>query len=118
MPNNNQPVRSGQNSLQELFDRASLLISEARAYIGRTANYATVITSFELGRYIVEEEQRGQDRAAYGAHVLEALSDFLSATFGRGFSRRNLTNMRMFYLAYRDRKPLIWQSPITKSTTD
>lgn len=87
----------------------------ARAYSGQATNYATVLTSFELGHYIVEEEQNGQDRAAYGAHVLEALSSFLSAKFGRGFSRRNLTNMRMFYLAYRDREPLILQSPIAKS---
>lgn len=106
------------NRLQELRERASLLVSEARAYIGQAANYATVLTSFELGRYIVEEEQSGQDRAAYGAHVFEALSSFLSAKFGRGFSRRNLTNMRMFYLAYRDCEPLIWQSPIAKSKGD
>lgn len=74
-----------------------------------------MITSFELVCYIVQEEQRGQNGAAYGAHVLEALSDYLGVEFGRGFSRRNLTSMRVFCLAYRDREPLIWQSSIAKS---
>ena len=102
------------NSLQELFNKASAVITDARTYIGQTANYATVLTSFMLGRYIVEEEQRGKDRAAYGAHVLDALSAYLTEEFGRGFSRVNVANMRKFYLADRDRAIQIVQSSITQ----
>lgn len=94
---------SNDNRLQELCEQASTLVSRARAYIGQATNYATVLTSFELGRYIVEEEQHGQDRAAYGAHVLDVLSTYLTDKYGRGFSRTNVANMRQFYLAYQDR---------------
>lgn len=107
-----QIANAREKSLQELCERASVLVNGARSYIGQMSNYATVLTSFELGRFIVEEEQNGQDRAAYGAHVLDVLSTYLTNGFGRGFSRANVANMRQFYLAYQDRAPQIVQSPI------
>ncbi len=63
MPDEIQIADAREISLQELCERASALVSGARSYIGQMSNYATVLTSFELGRYIVEEEQNGQDRA-------------------------------------------------------
>lgn len=112
MPDEIQIANVHEESLQELCERASALVNGARSYIGQMSNYATVLTSFELGRYIVEEEQNGQDRAAYGAHVLDVLSTYLTDRFGRGFSRANVANMRQFYLAFQDRAPQIVQSPI------
>lgn len=105
---------ANQNRLGELCERAGVLIQGARSYIGQMSNYATVLASFELGRYIVEEEQNGQDRAAYGTHVLDVLSAYLTERFGRGFSRRNVASMRKFYLAFRDRESQIVQSPIAQ----
>ena len=57
-----------------------------------------VHTNFEIGRRIVQEEQRGEDRAAYGEEVIRTLADRLTGEFGKGFSLSNLRSMRQFYL--------------------
>jgi len=59
-------------------------------------------TYFLVGRAVVEFEQKGAERAAYGAQLLERLGADLSARFGRGFSPVNLGAMRLFYLTYVD----------------
>lgn len=59
-----------------------------------------VYTYFEIGRMIVEEEQNGKERAEYGKQLLKGLSDKLKTEFGKGFSQRNLEQMRQFYLIY------------------
>jgi hypothetical protein len=64
-----------------------------------------------VGRRIVEEEQAGQARAGYGELLIEHLSSDLTSRFGRGFGRRNLFQMRAFYLAYAD----ILQTPSAHS---
>lgn len=61
------------------------------------------MTNFEIGRRIVEHEQKGAKRAAYGAELLKELSVRLTEEFGRGFSEDNLSNMRRFFLTWRDR---------------
>lgn len=96
-------------SLDEMLRRASQLVSLSRSYIGQAVNLITVYTSFELGRYIVEEQQQGSSRAGYGKRVIEALSESLTNEYGRGFSKTNLGYMRQFYLAYREREPEIRQ---------
>src|ERR1039458_10115248 len=65
--------------------------------------FVQVHTNFEIGRRIVQEELRGEDRAAYGEQVIRALADRLTAEFGRGFSLSNLKSMRQFYLQNQDR---------------
>jgi DUF1016 N-terminal domain len=65
-----------------------------------TANLAIVNIYLEIGRMIVEEEQQGKSRAEYGKVVLKNLSDRLVNKFGKGFSERNLEQMRQFYLVY------------------
>ena len=65
-----------------------------------------------LGRYIVEQEQQGAERAKYGAKVLDSLSSYLTEEYGRGFSRSNVAGMRQFYMAYKDRENEIIQSGI------
>jgi len=59
-----------------------------------------VVTNFEVGRLIVENEQQGAQRAAYGRALLKELAASLTEEFGRGFSLTNLKLMRQFYLAY------------------
>ena len=53
-----------------------------------------------IGRHIVEYEQSGEERAAYGANLIEMLATDMTRRFGRGFSRQNLWQMRQFGLAY------------------
>lgn len=66
----------------------------------RASNRALVIRNFLLGRYIVEFEQNGTNRAEYGESLLLELSNALKSSLGRGFSVDNLEWMRRFYVAY------------------
>jgi predicted nuclease of restriction endonuclease-like (RecB) superfamily len=82
----------------EFFEGIRQLIAGAQATVARGVNLVQVHTNFEIGRRIVEEELRGQDRAAYGEEVIRALADRLTGEFGKGFSFSNLKSMRQFYL--------------------
>lgn len=86
------------------------LVLSARQSVARGVDLLQVCTNYEIGRRIVEQEQKGADRAEYGANLLNELSAKLSAEFGNGFSRSNLEYMRRFYLAYPDRLPAISQT--------
>ena len=95
-----------------LFEKSKFLIDNARGSMGVLVNTVTVYTNFLLGKYMVEEEQHGADRAKYGAKILNSLSAYLTKEYGRGFFRSNLAGMRKFYLVYRDRDEAIVQSQI------
>ncbi len=88
-------------------------IASARATVSRGIDLVQVHTDFEIGRRIVEQEQKGKGRAAYGEEVIKALAERLVEEFGRGFSERNLASMKAFYLQYRDRRPIL-QTPSAK----
>ena len=77
------------------------LLEAARRNAVRTVNALMTATYWEIGRRIVEFEQQGKDRAGYGEQLLDQLSADLTSRFGRGFGRRNLFQIRAFYLAYR-----------------
>ncbi|HLK47107.1 MAG TPA: PDDEXK nuclease domain-containing protein [Bryobacteraceae bacterium] len=82
----------------DFIDGIRRLIADARTTVARGVDLLQVRTNFEIGRRIVEEEQRGADRAAYGEEILRALADRLAREFGKGFSHTNLKLMRLFYL--------------------
>ena len=63
-------------------------------------NLSMVYAYFEIGRMIVEEEQHGENRAAYGKQLLKELSAYLTSRFGKGYSAENLKLMRRFYSIY------------------
>lgn len=88
------------NSLDGLFKKVSSLIEQARKTVSTTVNLAEVYTKYQIGRYIVETEQEGSNRAQYGKHVLEELSERLTERFGSGWSYPNLRKIRQFYLVY------------------
>jgi predicted nuclease of restriction endonuclease-like (RecB) superfamily len=85
------------------FDGIRELIAGARTTVARGVDLVQVHTNFEIGRRIVQEEQRGEDRAAYGEEVIRTLADRLTGEFGKGFSLSNLRSMRLFYLQSQDR---------------
>ena len=85
---------------KELLFNISVLLDNARKKVVSTVNQTMVITYFEIGRMIVEDEQNGENRAEYGKAVLKELSLYLTERFGKGFSQRNLEQMRQFYLSY------------------
>ena len=83
-----------------LFKEIKDLITQSRKKVIKTVNSEMVLTYFQIGRLIVESEQKGEERAEYGKETLKDLSRSLSAEFGKGFSVDNLENMRKFYLVY------------------
>ena len=87
----------------QLFGKIAGLLNEARKFIVKNVNQTIVLTYFEIGKLIVEEEQEGKERAEYGKSVLKELSQKLTGEFGKGYSVYNLERMRNFYLVFRDR---------------
>ena len=83
-----------------VFGDVSNIIDAARESAARSVNAAMTAAYWLIGRRIVEFEQSGEDRAEYGAALVERLAEDLTVQFGRGFSLRNICNMRLFYLAY------------------
>lgn len=79
------------------------LIQSARNAAASAVNLLQVLTNFEIGRRIVEHEQKGARRAGYGQEMLTALSSRLTEEFGKGFSVTNLQLMRKFFLEYQSR---------------
>ena len=72
------------------------LLELARRAAARSVNALMTASYWEIGRRIVEFEQGGRDRAEYGETLLARLATDLTARFGRGFSRQNLQQMRLF----------------------
>jgi len=76
------------------------LMEAARRAAARSVNAVMTATYWEIGRRIVELEQRGESRAEYGKQIIERLAKDLSDRLGRGFQKSNLFQMRAFYLTY------------------
>ncbi|MCG9792401.1 PDDEXK nuclease domain-containing protein [Flavobacterium algicola] len=83
-----------------LFSQVVVLLQNARQHVLRAVNSTMVYTYFEIGKMIVEEEQKGKERAEYGKQILKGLSTDLTKEFGKGFSMRNLEQIRKFYKTY------------------
>lgn len=98
-----------------IFEDIRHLITTARSMVARNVNILQVLTNFEIGRRIVEEEQKGSVRAKYGTQIITELSKRLTTEFGRGFSRSNLEYMRKFYQMYQSRVSGISQTASGKS---
>ena len=87
-------------SYQRLIDLISNCLTQGRVQAAKQVNTVLIQTYWQIGRYIVEFEQAGQERAEYGSRLLNQLSKDLKASHGKGFSRRNVLDMRRFYLTY------------------
>ena len=85
---------------KEFLEKVAALLEQARKKVKANVNQTMVYTYYEIGRRIVEEEQNGADRAEYGKHLLQELSEYLTDEFGKGFSADNLKLMRRFYAVY------------------
>lgn len=99
-----------QNTEIDFISGVRDLLVEARQSVVKQVNATMIKTYYEIGRRIVEQEQQGKEVANYGDYLLVRLSESLSGSFGKGFSKRNLELMRQFYLTYK-----IAKSPISQS---
>lgn len=84
----------------QLIDSIGTILKEARSRIATAVNTTLVQTYWNIGRYIVEFEQNGSERAEYGSNLLGRLSADLSHRYGKGFSRSNILYMRKFYICF------------------
>ena len=84
----------------ELLNNIKKIIEEAKHKISKDVNTTMVMTNMNIGKMIVEHEQKGNAKAEYGAATLKLLSKELTNIYGRGISRSNLQSMRKFYLQY------------------
>ncbi len=90
-----------ENNYDSILTNVAELLEQARRLSARSVNAIMTATYWEIGRQIVETEQKGEERAEYyGKEIVDRLSKDLTDRFGRGFGRRNLFQMRLFYLAY------------------
>lgn len=85
---------------QGLLRKISETYTRGQVQAVQAANVELVATYWGVGRHIVEFEQAGQVRAAYGKALIERLATDLGLRHGKGFSRSNLVRFRQFYLAY------------------
>jgi hypothetical protein len=83
-----------------LYSRVREILDSARTNVARSVNTTQVVTNWLIGREIVEEQQRGKNRADYGKALLKGLSEYLQSEFGRGYSVDNLEWFRTFYITY------------------
>jgi predicted nuclease of restriction endonuclease-like (RecB) superfamily len=88
------------HSPENLYNKVAELLKVAQSTVVQTVNKTMVQTYFEIGKMIVEEEQKGKERAEYGQQLIEELSIRLLNEFGKGFSSTNIKQMRSFYLTY------------------
>lgn len=88
-----------------LFENIKTIIAETQHYIVRNVNATMILTYFQIGKMIVEDEQQGSQRAEYAKETLTHLSNGLNKEFGKGYSLSNLEYMRSFYIIYRHRIP-------------
>lgn len=100
MSTTQKPAIPEPTSLTTLIDQIAEVVQQARSHVRQSVNQAMVASYWEIGRLIVEHEQQGQARAAYGQRQLAELSDRLTELFGKGFDERNLRHMRAFFLYF------------------
>src|SRR5664279_4895610 len=102
-----RPGASPRGPYRELLSGVARLIEQGRLAAVRSVNVVLTSTYWLVGQRIVEHEQTGSERAAYGEELIKRLAEDLTARLGRGFSERNIRQMRLFYLG--------WQIPQTAS---
>ncbi|GAB4350362.1 MAG: PDDEXK nuclease domain-containing protein [Flammeovirgaceae bacterium] len=83
-----------------LYSDIKIILEQARERSYRTINFLMVEAYWNIGRLIVEEEQKGKRRADYGSFLIKELSKKLTKDFGKGFDERNLWYMVKFYNAF------------------
>ena len=95
-----QSSQVAQENAGSLLANLRAVILEARRQAITAVDVVQVRTCWVVGRHIVEFEQAGQTRAAYGKAVLAQVSAQLTSEFGKGFDASNLRYMRLFYQAF------------------
>lgn len=86
--------------MKKFYENIKKIIENARDTAYKAVNFAMVSAYWQIGKVVVEEEQKGNKRAKYGEYLIKHLSLRLNKDYGKGFTERNLRNMRDFYLTF------------------
>ncbi len=105
-----------QDNYDSILSQFVELLEQSRRLTARSVNALMTATYWEIGRRIVEVEQKGEERAEYGKELLKKLSKDLTDKFGRGFSERNLEQMRLFYSTWQISQTLSAKSQEIRQT--
>ena len=105
--------------MDKLYKNSVELIKYARSLASNQVNIIQLMTYYSLGKWIVDVQQNGNERAEYGKQIIKNLSEKLNQEFGKGFSVSTLEKSRMFYLLYKDRisETLFTEFALKKSQT-
>jgi predicted nuclease of restriction endonuclease-like (RecB) superfamily len=90
-----------EQNIESLYSHIRNILEEARNKVYRAANFAMVQAYWQIGKSIVEEEQKGQGRAEYGKELIKKLSTKLRTEYGKGFTESNIKYMRQFYNTFK-----------------
>jgi predicted nuclease of restriction endonuclease-like (RecB) superfamily len=93
-------VKISKTKYNLLLKNIGVSIKTARQDAAKAINTELVKANWEIGRHLIQFEQQGEERAEYGSALLTSISRDLQKLHGQGFGRRNLLDMRRFYLAY------------------
>lgn len=95
-------VKQGMSNeiLSPLVGEIRDILDMARKNVVREVNNELIVSYWKIGEIIVRYEQNDSIRAEYGEQTLKLLAKSLTAEFGKGFSRANIYNMRLFYQTY------------------
>ncbi len=85
---------------QDLLGEIGTLLNDARSKVAYSVNTILVDTYWQIGKYIVEYEQHGNEKAEYGSNLVNRLSVDLSRLYSKGFGKSNLLYMRKFYVYF------------------
>jgi predicted nuclease of restriction endonuclease-like (RecB) superfamily len=96
----NNEIILNNSGYQNLIQNISKILHQKRVQAYTSVNISQLEAYWTIGQYIVEFEQHGTKKAEYGSSLLINLSNDLTTKFGRGFSKSNLFNMRLFYITF------------------
>lgn len=100
MNDKNEYPTTTNNGYGTLLLNIGKVLNDARRHVARAINNVQIQAYWQIGCYIIEYEQHGRERAAYGEEILERLSKDLTLKYGKGFNRNTLQYMRKLYLAF------------------
>lgn len=103
-----------QTTMTALINDVRSIVESGLRKAYKNANAIIVITYWQVGRRIVEEEQQGERRAEYGSQIINVLSANLRRTYAKGYTSRDLRSYRQFYLYFSDLE--IWYSRVPNLT--
>jgi len=97
---NKEIIEKKEGDYNTLISSIGMLLEKARKRVYSQINQILVKTYWNIGKQIIEYEQKGKEKAEYGSKLLDNLSKDLRLRYGKGFSRSNIIYMRLFYIKY------------------